>query len=80
METCGLNDSFHSAHVMNKFKEVSIYGMTACTSVCELVAMMLSWIYNALRFLARCTGVQVMVISATVTAFVCAVRDFFSYK
>ena len=72
METCGLNDSFHSAHVMNKFKEVSIYGMTPCTSVCELVAMMLSWIYNALRFLARCAGVQVMVISTTVTAFVCS--------
>ena len=69
MDVCGLNDSFHFAHGMNKLKGVSIYGLTAWTSSWKLMAMMLSWLCNARYFLEECTRMQVMVISITVTAF-----------
>ena len=35
MDVCGLNDSFHFAHNVNKLKEVSVYGLIAWTSSLE---------------------------------------------
>lgn len=71
MDVCGLNDSFHVAHGMNKLKGVSAHGLTAWTSSWKLMAMILSWLCNALYFLEGCTRMQVMVISIRVTAFLC---------
>ena len=56
--------------------ELSMVGLTACDSFITLVAVLCKLAHDGLQFLARCTGMEMVIVAVTVTALVCGMVLF----